>query len=78
MTTIQHQNGIVYFQDGDYKFIISNLDEFSGLLKKFQKLSSLSEDEQSFMRNRYIIDMIATARNEFITYREKQCIEDLL
>ena len=77
MTTIRHQNGTVYFQDGDYKFIISNLNEFSRLLKKFQELSSHSEDQQSFMRIRCIIDMIENARHEFITHREKQCIGDL-
>jgi len=77
MTTIRHYNGTVYFQDGDYKFIISNLDEISRLLNKFQEISSHSEDQQSFMETRCIIDMISNARNQFIIHREKQCIGNL-
>jgi hypothetical protein len=78
MITIRHQNGTVCFQDGDYKVIISNLQTFSYLIEKFQRLCSHSDDEQTFRYNRHIIDMLGNARKEFIIQREKQCIRDCL
>ena len=78
MITIRHLKGAVCFQDGDYKIIISNLQTFSYLIQKFERLCSDSQDEATFRYNRHIIDLLGDARHEFITRREQQCIRDCL
>jgi len=77
MTQISYVNGVIVFTNGHHKIIISNLKEFSDLIEKIKKFN-YDDSETEFNRRTQIIDLLNSARNDFIKQRERECIREFL
>lgn len=70
MLNIRHEKGIVYAQDGHVKITMSNLKQISEMIEKIKKCS-YHMDEEGFKKRTYILDLLNTARIQFIQFEEQ-------
>jgi hypothetical protein len=78
MSNIRFENGIVHAQINGNNLILSNLKEFSQAIIKIKKNSYDSDEKLDMIKRVNAVDMLCSARLEFIRYQEQQCIKNLL
>lgn len=78
MIKVSHQKGVIFITDehDHSKVIISNLKEFSDIIQKIKNSNLEETDEIKYKTRIGIIDMLNSARLEFLRYRELKCLKN--
>ena len=78
MSKIRFENGIVHAQINGNNLTLSNLEEFSQAIIKIKKNSYDNDERLDMIKRVNAVDVLHSARLEFIKYQEQQCIKKLL
>lgn len=74
MISIRHQNGTIYIQDGHVKLEISNHKQIYEMIEKIKKFSYHIVDDDGCKKRIMILDLLQSAKQKIIKYKESRCI----